>query len=60
MAVGDNKGRVTILRVVHPLLFLPNLGPKQQYEVLRSSLLSQIDPSFAQQLHQEEPPKGLW
>lgn len=49
VVVGDNRGVVTVYRVMHPVLFT-HQGPVQQMDRLREAILRQSDPMDAAKL----------
>lgn len=46
IAVGDNRGNVTVYRVFDPIT-ITNLGPLQQFLKLKEVILRQTDPQYA-------------
>ena len=49
IVVGDSKGVVTVYRVLSPPL-ITHMGPLQQFERLKSAVMSSCDPVTLQRL----------
>jgi hypothetical protein len=52
VAVGDNRGNVTVYRVFEPLT-ITHMGPLQQFQKLKAAVVRQTEPSVANVLQNE-------
>lgn len=53
LAVGDNRGNVTVYRVFDPVT-ITNLGPLQQFTKLKEAVVRQTDPQYTALLESDD------